>query len=137
MDQLNKAAEIFQIPSTNNLIYHQFYRSNSWIIISFQNQEKLDFCIKAIDALKDNDIKQINISGEETYGYNKNNKQTYKNKSKGVQEEKKITKEGLFQYQKQAYTLTDIPLNLNNNKIKEALKPFGKISDLQIKQKGK
>src|SRR5438552_13116162 len=137
IDQLNKAAEVLQIPSTNNLIHHQFYRSNSWIIISFKNQEKLDSCIKAIDTLKDNNIKLIDISGEETYSYNKNNKQIYRNKSIGIQEEEKITKGGLSQYQEWAYTLTDIPLDLNNNKIKEALKPFRKISDLQIKQKGK
>ena len=37
MDQLNKVAKILQIPLTNNLIHHQVYRSNSWIIISFQN----------------------------------------------------------------------------------------------------
>ena len=90
-----------------------------------------------MEALKDDDIRLIDISKKETYDHNASNGQVNKNTNKRSQEKKRTTEEKLIQYQEQAYVLTDISLNLNNNKIKEVLKPFGKVSDLQIKQKSK
>ena len=82
IEQLSKAAKILQISSTNSLVHHQFHRSNSWLTISFQSQEKLNSCIKAMEALKDDDIRLIDISKKETYGHNASNGQVNKNTNK-------------------------------------------------------
>ena len=88
-----------------------------------------------MDSLKDNNIRMIDIS-------DKNNYKIYKSKecsiskpnhsSNNQQHEKLGETSKIIQQQEQTFILTDIPIDFDANRIKGALKPFGKIHNLQI-----
>ena len=131
LEQFGEAAKILQISPLNNLITHVFHKGNSWITISFHNQSDLNSCIKAMDALENDCIKLIDISeGKKLKQYNIKNEPSQEEGSKG-----KVNK--TTHHQNQTYTLTDIPLDFDSYRIKGALKPFGKVVNFHISQKGK
>jgi len=125
-EQLDFISRLLDIPNNNNLITPIFHEGNSWIAMSFSNQEELDNCIITINNQNKKAVKMIAL--------NNNNK---KNKIRLQEEKNNKPRNNPIQHQEEAYILTDIPLKLSNNKIKEALKPFRKISNFQVKQKGK
>jgi len=124
LEQFNNIAKILRIPTLNNFITHIFHQGNSWLAISFCSQKDLDICIETIDALKDENVRLVDISDK-----NKTHK-----KQQHTNDEEVVEK---AQQQEQTYMLTDIPLDFNGKKIKKALKPFGNIHGFQITKKGK
>src|SRR5438552_17753298 len=94
-----------------------------------------------MENLKDNNIKLIDLSRKGRYKSEENNNDRSYQSDNNVDNQSETEKEretnNKFWQNKQDYILTDIPLNCDRNKIKGALKPYGKILDLQINQKRK
>ena len=131
LEQFNNAAKILQISPLNNLITHSFLQSNSWLTISFHNQENLDHCIETINKLENSDIRLIDLTKKK-----KKEQPTIKNNQPQENNGKEKAEKSNHQ-QVRSYTLTDIPVEFDNKRIKGALRPFGKIQELQIDQKRK
>ena len=134
LEQFDKIAKILQIPTTNDFVAHKFHGSNSWLTTHFHNQKDLYAYVKAMENLKDDNIKLIDLSRKERYKSEENNNdrhyQSDNNINNQSETERKKETNNKFWQNKQNYILTDIPLNCNRNKIKGALKPFGKILEL-------
>src|SRR5438552_3505029 len=114
-------AAVLQIPSINSLIIYIFHQSNSWIIVYFPNQEKLNKCINKIKSQNTHEINMIALSN--------NNSKGQKNKGKVIFKEETPTKS--FDLAK-SYRIMDIPGDFSNDRIKGILKPFGKVIELEL-----
>src|SRR5438552_19094776 len=114
-------AAVLQIPSINSLIIYIFHQSNSWIIVYFPNQEKLNKCIDKVKSQNTHEINMIALSN--------NNSKGQKNKGKVIfKKETPIKSSDLVK----SYKIIDIPDDFSNNRIKGALKSFGKVIELKL-----
>ena len=83
LEQFSIAAKILQIPPLNNLVTHLFHNGNSWLTVLFHNQRDLDLYIKAMEEIKNDNIKLINISKKrENKHYKVESNQVQDNKEK-------------------------------------------------------
>jgi hypothetical protein len=118
-DQLDYISKILKIPSDSNLITHIFYEGSSWISIFFTDPNKLRKCLNSINDQSNNIVNMIML----------NNKNKNKEFSKKIKEKEFETIKHLNP--SQTYQITDIPNDYTSNRIKGALKPFGKITDFK------
>ena len=120
-EQLDYVAAVLQIPAANSLITPIFHQSNSWIIAHFPSQEKLNKCINKVKSQNTHEINMIALSN--------NNSKGQKNKGKVIcKEETPIKSYDLTK----SYRIMDIPGDFSNDRIKGALKPFGKVIELEL-----
>jgi hypothetical protein len=118
LEQNNLLAEALQIPKENNLITNTFHNGNNWLIINLQNTKDFVQCKK---ALKDNNpsIDLIQLSSP-----NKNiidKKEMFSN----------VEENGYTNTTHLKLTILDIPTDFPSNRIKGALKCYGKIIDFK------
>src|SRR5436305_9790362 len=119
-EQLDYMAAVLQISSTNSLISPIFHQSNSWIIAYFPSQEKLNKCINKVKSQNTHEINIIALSN--------NNSKGQKNKGKVIYKEETPIK---FYDLTKSYRIMDIPGDFSNDRIKGALKPFGKVIEFE------
>jgi len=115
-EQLDHIANILEIPIDNDLITPLFHEGNNWITASFNNPHNLEKCILDIKKKTKQKLNMIALNTKS------NTKNTYKNNFK--EREFKMTE---HLNQSKVYRILDIPLDYSNERIKGALKHFGKI----------
>ena len=122
-DQLDYTANILRIPLINDLITPIFHEGNIWIVAYFLSQKELNGCIDKINSQNNNKANMIAL----------NNTKLKENKTK------ETLKRNTYNITKhlnpiQTYRITDIPKEYSSDRIRGALKPFGKIIKLETIQ---
>jgi len=122
-DQLDYTANILRIPLINDLITPILHEGNTWIVAYFLSQKELNDCIDKINNQNNNKVKMIAL----------NNTKLKENKTK------ETFKRNTYNITKhlnpiQTYRITDIPKEYSSDRIRGALKPFGKIIKLETIQ---
>ena len=91
LEQFSIAAKILQIPPLNNLVTYLFHNGNSWLTVLFHNQRDLNLCIKAMEEIKNVNIKLIDISEKRENKHHKiKSNQVQNNKEKEEKLDKTI-----------------------------------------------
>ena len=120
-EQFNYIANVLKLDPNNNTISHTFLKGKSWLEVHFNNQKELEKCISEINRNKvDNRIEMINLTSLNKELRKKEN-QLYFNliqKGMGLNTENENLR---------TYMILDIPKEYSKERVKGALKPFGKI----------
>ena len=113
-EQLDYTAEVLGLDQHNNLLFPTFHEGNSWIIVYFNNQADLNKCVEDVNINNKGAFKMIVLSRG-------NQRQTT------IQTINSHNPKCSNLDHIQTYKITDIPYNFSDERIKGALKPFGKI----------
>lgn len=107
LEQLNILAKVLQITENNDLISHGFHNGNSWLFLNFNNHTDFLQCVTALQKNTPR-IDLILLSSKDNSEHKHNH----------------ITK----------IQILDIPNDFSTSRIKGAIKKYGSINTLEIKQ---
>ena len=115
-EQIDYITKILRLNPDNDLIYPVFHEGNSWITVHFNNSTELNKCIDDINNQYKDTLNMITMSD---------------NKTEWTRKEAKFKMTKHLNPTK-TYKIMDIPEEVSNIRIKGALKPFGRVTKLEV-----